>query len=664
MQNPFVWAGNQAVDQKDLATRRALANALIGKSLDASPVQHWTQGLARVAQAIAGARQAQFADEDEARAKAGLSPDRNLIFGGGTSPDPASPTSVIPQQGPQNPVMAPKPNDVSATFLDTVKASGLANPNALAALGATGERESGWNASRANSTWSDPSESGQAGTSGGTLSWRADRLRALQDFARANGEQGNGSPATQAKFFMQEDPALVERLNAAKTPEEAMQHMNNAWRFAGYNRPGGEAAARIASAQKWAGVNQSQPGQTEAPMPLAGQREQSMGVSPQSQAAPVQVAQAGPGMPAATQGGAAQTPGGISQERVQAAYRIMNSPFAGAGDKAAAQIILQKALAAETKDPRDNVIKDQQVEAGRLGVEKTKRELGRVEMDTMQAPDGTVWEREKGKPGAEWKATIKLGQKPDTTTDQKELDQINRERVAQNQPPLRLDEWKLQKGKASAPAVNIDQKQESEFGKETGKAIAKRFDEMATEGDAAAQNLDAINQLKALGTNIGTGGPAVAKAFLGKIGIKTEGVSDIEAFNSLIDRLTPQQRVPGSGATSDFDAKMFKGSLPTLMNTPGGNAIIVDTMEKIVQNRMARGDIAIRAQLPKDDPDHLPQGQALRELRKLQAEARKASDAVQNFGQPNKGASPVVSAPQGTTPAAPASGGFRIISVQ
>jgi hypothetical protein len=294
-----------------------------------------------------------------------------------------------------------------------------------------------------------------------------------------------------------------------------------------------------------------------------------------------------------------------------------------------------------------------------LSVQEKERALGRVETESMTAPDGTVFEREKGKPGAQWQQSIKLPAKPvEATTDQRELEQINKERSAANMPALRMDEWKIQKGRANAPAVNIDQKQETEFGKETGKALAKRFDEMATEGDAAAQNLDAVAQLRGLGDKISTGGGAVVKGMLGRMGIKTEGVSDIEAYGALIDRLTPQQRVPGSGATSDFDAKMFKGSLPNLMNTPDGNRFIVDTMEKIIQNRMARGDIAMRAQLPKDDEAYLSQSSALKEIRKLQAEARTFSDSVKEAGKAmNPGQTPAQNQTKTATPQRKSIGG-------
>src|SRR5690606_10048503 len=51
------------------------------------------------------------------------------------------------------------------------------------------------------------------------------------------------------EYFLNEDPALIERLNNAGSVEEAQQLMNNAWRFAGFDRPGGEAAARLETAK-------------------------------------------------------------------------------------------------------------------------------------------------------------------------------------------------------------------------------------------------------------------------------------------------------------------------------------------------------------------------------------------------------------------------------
>ncbi|MFB7145022.1 hypothetical protein ACWGMK_06230 [Agrobacterium deltaense] len=134
--------------------------------------------------------------------------------------------------------------DTYRPFIDTVRAGGLTNPYGLAAVASTGKAESGWSAKNANRTWSDPSESGQAGTAGGILSWRGPRYQALA-------ATGDLSPEGQAKFFLQENPQLIQALNNASSVEEAQQLMNKAWAFAGYNRPGGEAGRRLAMAKSY-----------------------------------------------------------------------------------------------------------------------------------------------------------------------------------------------------------------------------------------------------------------------------------------------------------------------------------------------------------------------------------------------------------------------------
>lgn len=189
------------------------------------------------------------------------------------------------------------PNGVESSFMGGIQKAGLTNPVGLGAVAAYGKSESGWSPENVNKTWSDPSESGAAGTSGGTMSWRADRLQNLQNFARQRGEQGNGSPETQAAFLAQEDPTLIPRLNAAKTPQEANQIMANAWRFAGYDRPGqGEYARREALTTQYAQRYGSQAAATPAQ--------------------PVQVAEAGPGVsqPGGAAPGAADNRAPGSQE--------------------------------------------------------------------------------------------------------------------------------------------------------------------------------------------------------------------------------------------------------------------------------------------------------------------------------------------------------------
>jgi hypothetical protein len=148
----------------------------------------------------------------------------------------AAPVGAVDRSAPQG--------DTYQPFIDTVKTK-ITNPYGLAAVAATGRAESGWSAGNANRTWSDPSQSGSPGTAGGVMSWRGPRLANLQSYAASKGEQGNGSPQTQGEFLLQENPQLIDQLNNASSPEDAANIMAGAWKFAGYDQQGGEAARRV-----------------------------------------------------------------------------------------------------------------------------------------------------------------------------------------------------------------------------------------------------------------------------------------------------------------------------------------------------------------------------------------------------------------------------------
>lgn len=141
-----------------------------------------------------------------------------------------------------------QPGEIETTFLGEVGKK-VTNPIGLAAVAATGQHESGFSADNINRTWNDPSRSGEPGQAGGAMSWRGPRLVAMQAATA-----GASNPAVaQAQFFLNENPALIDALNAAKTPEEANGLMAKAWRFAGYDKPGGEVASRLATTQAYAG---------------------------------------------------------------------------------------------------------------------------------------------------------------------------------------------------------------------------------------------------------------------------------------------------------------------------------------------------------------------------------------------------------------------------
>lgn len=255
----FIFGGNTGETPESLKRKRSIAEALAVKT--SSAPRNVGEGLNAIGNALIYRALMGKVDAGEAEGKKALDADRAAFMGGfGASPAPAGgSSSIVPMTDAAGEVSATSPKvaasgsgNVYDDFIGGVKAGGLTNPYGLAAVAATGQAESGWSPQNANRSWSDPSQSGQAGTAGGVMSWRNERLNNLYSFARQRGEQpGNISPATQAAFFVQEDPSLIQALNGAKSAEEAQRLMNNAWKFAGYDKPGGETARRMGLASSY-----------------------------------------------------------------------------------------------------------------------------------------------------------------------------------------------------------------------------------------------------------------------------------------------------------------------------------------------------------------------------------------------------------------------------
>jgi hypothetical protein len=159
------------------------------------------------------------------------------------------------------------------------------------------------------------------------------------------------------------------------------------------------------------------------------------------------------------------------------------------------------------------------------------------------------------------------------------------------------DLFNIEKELKAKTEINIDQKGEGELTKTLSKGLGERVNEIAKEGDTARNDLAMVGQLRDLGQAVKTGGPAAIQGWLAGYGIKVgDNVGAVEAYSSIVDKLTPSQRVPGSGASSDLDVKMFKNSLPKLINTPEGNEIIQNTLAGVAQYKLERAAIADRVQ--------------------------------------------------------------------
>jgi len=161
-------------------------------------------------------------------------------------------------------------------------------------------------------------------------------------------------------------------------------------------------------------------------------------------------------------------------------------------------------------------------------------------------------------------------------------------------------------GGGSKTEVNVDTKGAGKFTEKANEIQAKRYGDMVEAADNAVPLRADIETMAQIAGQISTGKLADAKLGLAQYA-KAAGLESIassltggkmgemEAFSALADKLTPRMRVPGSGSTSDSDGRAFKNSLPSLLKTPGGNAIIADTFRGLADYQAQAGDIAGKA---------------------------------------------------------------------
>lgn len=84
------------------------------------------------------------------------------------------------------------------------------------------------------------------------------------------------------------------------------------------------------------------------------------------------------------------------------------------------------------------------------------------------------------------------------------------------------------------------------------------------------------------------------------------------AFQSIVKRVAPSLRNPGSGSTSDIEYQGFLQSLPSLQNYPEANAVIAGTLQAKAQIDMERADVIQQYQ-----NGQIPIGEARARMREI-----------------------------------------------
>lgn len=230
--------------------------------------------------------------------------------------------------------------------------------------------------------------------------------------------------------------------------------------------------------------------------------------------------------------------------------------------------------------------------------EKTENETIKwLQRQGMDADTAKVVASDKGTLSSYLSASVK-GQAPEYQM-QSIFDDAGREtKILMD---MRTGEYKPvggSKGEGSPLVVN-NVGGSDKFYDEADKARATRFNEIITGGQNAAGMISDMQTLRDIGSRISTGKTAEVAAALGPyaeaFGIDVAGLDDMQAYKSIVARIAPSMRVPGSGASSDRDVTMFLEALPSLGKDPNANAIITNTFEAIARHKQAAADIAARA---------------------------------------------------------------------
>ncbi len=160
--------------------------------------------------------------------------------------------------------------------------------------------------------------------------------------------------------------------------------------------------------------------------------------------------------------------------------------------------------------------------------------------------------------------------------------------------PGKYEDWQKEMKAAGRSVVAIDQRAQTAEETARGGAIVSHFTELAKDLPAADQLIQGADQLEVLLKGVDTGSQAGVRDWLRKnTGIALGDNSDkLQAVSSLVDYMAPRMRVPGSGSSSDTDVAMFKAALPSLMGTPGGNQLVIDTVRSMAEHRLAIAQIS------------------------------------------------------------------------
>lgn len=545
-QSPFIWGRNgRKLTPDQVARERDLVSAAQGRMGDTSPVGHWTQGATRVVDALGGVLRERRTDKAEEAGMAGAD-----AF---VQNDPVL-SGLINGGGSGMPIEAPAPVGAGA---DEIRAGLIARglPEHVAdGFVMNFQDESGLNPG-INET--NPTVPGSRGGFG-LAQWTGPRRRQLEEFAASRGANV-ADPNLQLDFLMTElqgpESKAAQQIFGAKDAGQAGAAIVNS-----FLRPA-ESHRRSREARYTGGGGMSPQGQ---PLPVTG---------------------GGSGVVAALAG--AMSDPWVAKKYGPVIDALMGQQM-NRGDMQYQQQLAQS-------DP-----------GYQMGLEKSRLELDALRNPAAPKPievggvllDPTTYQPifDSRTPAGGDGFTLSPGQQR-FDAQGNPIAAAPGEAPPAPMTPAQRAEWGIPPEDARPYAMTPEGPKliggsgvtvnnnmgEDKFGEAFAKGDATTLGAVSDSGLAAQRNLGRIDQLEKLLASSPTGAAGAIAQAAGEWGINTEGLGPIQAAQALINSLVPEQRQPGSGPMSDADLALFKQSLPRIINQPGGNEVILNTMRAIAQ---------------------------------------------------------------------------------
>lgn len=575
IQSPFLWGSKgEKLTPEQVERRRAQADAMLQGVGDTSPVDHWLQGAGRVVNAITGKVKERRADASEALGMAGADDYiknngilSGLIGSGGSG------ASVGMAQGLSGGAGSATPMGANAAAGDVAQP-----PAALTSDGGgpmdVAARAIGLNEGDKKAALSDYLKTGGQNLDPATTAWCA---AFVDSTLKQSGSAGTGK--LNARSYMDWGQAVDEpqrgdvAVFSRGDPNGWQGHVGF---FDSYNPDG---TIKVLGGNQGDSVSLA----NYSPDSLLGFRRGGGGMSPQGQPTPI-------------------TGGGSSV--VAALAAAMSDPWVAKKYGPAIQALMGQEMKRGDMQYQQQLA--QSDPAYQMGLEKSRMEIDAMRNPAAPKPievggvllDPTTYQPifDSRQPQGGDGFTLSPGQQ--------RFDAAGNAIAAVSQPAdpgftmvppnevasLGLPPGAYQRGadgkimQVGGQGVTVNNNMgEDKFGEAFAKGDAAALGTISESGMAAQRNMGRIDQLEGLLSASPTGLAGAAKLAAGEWGIDTAGLTELQAAQALINTLVPEQRQPGSGPMSDADLALFKQSLPRIINQPGGNEIILNTMRGIAQ---------------------------------------------------------------------------------